>query len=71
MGAEGEAGGRVCGDARGQWGSVAREVVPSINVIEPVGVPLPGATAATWAVKVKVWPKTPGFADETEGLFVW
>ena len=32
--------------------AVPRVVEPSRNVIEPVGVPLPGATAVTVAVKV-------------------
>ena len=31
-------------------------VEPSMNVTEPVGVPLPGAAALTVAVKVTEWP---------------
>ena len=33
---------------------VARELVPSLNVTVPVGLPEAGATAMTVAVKVKV-----------------
>jgi hypothetical protein len=36
-------------------------VVPSINVTVPVGVPAPGETALTVAVKWTGWPKTEGF----------
>jgi hypothetical protein len=37
---------------------------PSKNVTVPVGVPEPGATALTVAVKVTDWPNTEGFTDE-------
>src|SRR5207244_658538 len=33
------------------------------NVTVPVGVPAPGATAATVAVKVTAWPNTVGLGD--------
>ena len=45
-------------------GALPIVVVPSLKMIEPVGVPVPGLTAETWAVKVKLWPNTPGLADE-------
>src|SRR5947199_387231 len=35
-----------------------------LNVTVPVGVPAPGATAATVAVKVTAWPDADGLADE-------
>jgi len=39
--------------------------VPSmVNVTVPAGVPAPGATAVTVAVKVTDWPNTEGAADE-------
>ena len=45
--------------ATGAWG------VPSIvKVTVPVGVPEPGATAVTDAVKVTAWPDTEGLAEE-------
>ena len=37
---------------------------PSRKVTVPVGVPAPGATGETVAVKVTDWPNTEGFADE-------
>jgi len=40
--------------------TVPSEVAPSLNVTVPVGVPAPGATAATVAVKVNDWPRTDG-----------
>jgi hypothetical protein len=43
---------------------VPRVVEASLNVTVPVGVPAPGATALTVAVKVTDCPKTDGFADE-------
>ena len=48
---------------------VVRDVVPSVfapsrNVTVPVGVPFPGATLATVAVKVTDWPTSEGLADE-------
>lgn len=39
---------------------VPRVVAPSLKVTVPVGVPDPGDTAATVAVKVTDWPKTDG-----------
>src|SRR4051794_33933541 len=39
-------------------------VPPSRKVTEPVAVPAPGAVALTLAVRVTVWPKTDGLADE-------
>lgn len=41
-----------------------RLVAPSLKVMVPLGVPAPGATAVTVAVKVTFWPKTAGFAEE-------
>src|SRR5881628_35048 len=35
-------------------------VAPSLNVTVPVGVPAPGAAAATVAVNVTAWPNTDG-----------
>ena len=43
---------------------------PSRNVTDPVGVPVPGATAATVAVKVTDWPNTEGFWDEVTAVVV-
>ena len=45
---------------------VARLVVPSLNVtvVPAGGVPLPGATALTVAVKVTDWPNTVGLVEE-------
>jgi hypothetical protein len=43
---------------------------PSRNVTVPVGVPAPGGTAATVAVKVTDWPKTEGFTDEVTAVSV-
>ena len=39
-------------------------VEPSWKVTVPLGVPAPGLTAATVAVKVTLWPKTDGFGVE-------
>ncbi len=50
---------------------VARAVAPSLKVTVPVGVPTPGETALTVAVKVTNWPKTEGLAeDETAVLLL-
>ncbi len=38
-------------------------VESSVNVTVPVGMPAPGATALTVAVKATVWPKTDGFTE--------
>ena len=40
------------------------------NWTEPVGVPVPGATAATVAVKLTDWPKVEGFCDEATAVVV-
>ena len=39
-------------------------VAPFLNVTVPVGVPLPGATAATVAVNVTGWANTDGLCEE-------
>src|SRR5262252_8527180 len=44
--------------------TVPRITLPSLNVTVPVGVPAPGATAATLAVKVTAWPVTAGLTDD-------
>jgi hypothetical protein len=47
------------------------KLVPSIaNWMDPVGVPVPGATVATVAVKVTDWPKVEGFCDEPTAVVV-
>jgi hypothetical protein len=43
---------------------VASELVPSLKVTVPVGVPVPGDVALTVAVIVTDWPNTEGFAEE-------
>jgi hypothetical protein len=43
---------------------------PSKKVTVPVGVPDPGGTGLTVAVKVTDWPKTVGFADEATDVVV-
>ncbi len=43
---------------------VPSDAAPSLKITVPVGVPAPGATALTVAVKVTDWPKTVGFGDE-------
>ena len=40
------------------------------KVTVPVGVPAPGATGATVAVKVTGWPKTDGSGDEVTVVVV-
>ena len=45
-------------------------VVPSLKVTVPVGLPLPGATALTVAVKVTDWPNAEGFAEEASVVVV-
>jgi hypothetical protein len=42
----------------------ARVVAPSVKVTVPLGVPVPGATAAAVAVKVTVWPTYEGLGEE-------
>jgi hypothetical protein len=44
--------------------AVPSVAAPSRNVTVPVGVPAPGETALTVAVKVTDWPNTDGFTDE-------
>jgi hypothetical protein len=51
-------------------GIVASVVVPSLKVTEPVGVPTPGATAVTLAVKVTDCPKLDGFGEDVTLLRV-
>ena len=43
---------------------VPSDVLPSLNVTMPAGVPAPGLAAVTVAVKVMPWPKTDGLAEE-------
>jgi hypothetical protein len=43
---------------------------PSLNTTLPVGVPPPGDTALTVALKVTVWPKFEGFSDEVSTIDV-
>jgi len=50
--------------------TVATVAAPSLNVTVPVGVPAPGATAATVAVKVSDWPKTDGFGPVVRATVV-
>jgi len=40
-------------------------VTPSLNCTVPVGVPEPGGTAETVAVKVTAWPKEEGLFEVT------
>ena len=42
----------------------AKVVAPSVKVTVPPGVPTPGPTAATVAVKVTVWANTDGLGAE-------
>src|ERR671925_426462 len=44
--------------------TVAKELVPSLKVTEPVGVPAPGDTAVTAAVNVTDCPKVDGFVED-------
>ncbi len=46
------------------------ELAPSLKLTLPVGVPAPGATAVTVAVKVTDWPKTDGFWLEVSAVAV-
>src|SRR5512142_1838291 len=50
--------------------TVPRTVAPSLNVTVPIGVPAPGATAATVAVKVTAWPVTAGLTDDRRATVV-
>lgn len=45
-------------------------VAPSLNVTVPVGLPAPGATAATVAVNVTDCPKFDGFAPDATVVVV-
>jgi hypothetical protein len=49
---------------------VPRRVDPSLKVTVPAGVPAPGPTAATCAVKVTAWPETEGLAEELSAVVV-
>ena len=44
--------------------AVPNVAAPSRKVTVPVGVPTPGETALTVAVKVTAWPDADGFTDE-------
>src|SRR5438067_8227813 len=46
------------------------ELAPSLKLTVPVGVPTPGATAATVAVNVTLWPNTDGLADDVSVVVV-
>ena len=49
----------------------AEIVVPSAaKLTVPPGVPLPGETALTLAVKVTGWPKLDGFGEEVTAVVV-
>jgi hypothetical protein len=43
---------------------------PSRNVTVPVGVPVPGKTGLTVAVKVTNWPETEGLTDDVTAVVV-
>jgi len=47
-----------------------KRVVPSKKLTVPVAVPAPGETAATVAVKVTVWPKAEGLAEDFNAVVV-
>jgi hypothetical protein len=49
---------------------VPRVTVPSRNVTVPDGLPAPGATAVTVAVKVTDCPKTEGLAEDVRLVLV-
>ena len=49
---------------------VPNVVVPSLNVTVPEGMPEPGDTAATAAVKVTDWPKTEGLVEDASDVLV-
>ena len=51
--------------------AVPSVVVPSVNVTDaPPGVPAPGATTATVAVMVTIWPKTDGLGADVRVVVV-
>ena len=45
-------------------------VIPSRKLTVPAGVPAPGLTTATVAVKVTDWPKTDGLTEEVRLVVV-
>src|SRR5439155_22484695 len=47
-----------------------RVVPPSLKVSVPLGVPAPGATAVTVAVKVTGWPAPTGLGEEESVVVV-
>src|SRR5437867_2951274 len=53
--------------------AVPSVLLPSRKVRVPVGVPAPGATAATVAVKVTDWPRPDGLSEEVTAvvLLAW
>jgi hypothetical protein len=50
---------------------VANEVVPSLKVTVPLGVPAPGATAVTVAVNPTAWPAQDGLREDTKATEVF
>ena len=46
------------------------EVVPSMNVTGPVGVPVAGDTALTVALNVTAWPATAGLGEDVRLVLV-
>src|ERR1043166_3729769 len=50
--------------------SVCRAVAPSLRVTVPLGVPVPGETALTAAVRVSPWPYGAGLAEPARGAIV-
>jgi hypothetical protein len=50
--------------------TVLRTTVPSMKVTVPVGVPEPGDTGSTVAVKVTAWPKTDDAFEEVRFVVV-
>src|SRR5262245_60640057 len=51
-------------------GALPSIVAPSKKVTVPVGVPAPGATADTVAVKVTAWPGAAGLTDDVRATAV-
>ncbi len=45
-------------------------VAPSRKLTVPAGLPAPGATTATVAVNVTLWPKTDGLAEDVRLVLV-
>ena len=45
-----------------------RAVAPSLKVTVPVGVPAPGETALTLAVKTTAWPNTVGLVEDVRDV---